>query len=73
MRITSASEVFQAKMEELLAGQGCIMIMDDILIFERTPEEHDERLTKVLKKIEALGLKLNKEKCTVEYSRTLLS
>ena len=64
MGITSAPEVFQAKMEQLLARQeGCIVIMDDILIFGRTPEEHDERLTKVLKKIEASGLKLNKEKC----------
>ena len=64
MGITMAPEVFQVKMEELLSNQeGCIVIMDDILIYGKTAEEHEERLKKVLKKIAASGLKLNREKC----------
>ena len=31
--------------------------------YERTPEEHDDQLKNVLRKIEASGLKLNKERC----------
>ena len=39
------------------------MIMDDILIYGRPPNEHDDRLMKLFKQIDASGLKLNKEKC----------
>ena len=45
--------------------------MDDILIYGKTAEEHEERQKKVLKKTAASGLKLNSEKCV--FKKTELS
>lgn len=43
--ITSAPEIFQRKMSELLHGhEGTVVYMDDILIFGETQESHDQRL-----------------------------
>ncbi|XP_021372001.1 uncharacterized protein LOC110462385 [Mizuhopecten yessoensis] len=62
--ITSAPEIFQRKMLELLTGlEGVEAIIDDTLIYGKTQEKHDKRLTKVLDRIRASGLKLNKDKC----------
>lgn len=62
--ITSAPEIFQRKMTQLLEGlQGTHVIMDDILIHGKSEEEHDARLEAALKVIAESGLKLNKEKC----------
>lgn len=68
--ISSASEIYQRKMSELLAGLvGVEAIIDDILIFGSTVEEHDARLNKVMQKIQSAGLKLNKSKCEFRKSR----
>ena len=62
--ITSAPEIFQRKMNELLRDHaGVEVIMDDILVHGQTEEEHDIRLKKVMNTINASGLRLNKEKC----------
>jgi len=64
-----APKLAGSKMEELLQDEdGCIVIMDDILIYGRDQEEHDRRLNSVLKKINASGLKLNKGKCKFRKS-----
>ncbi|XP_062607979.1 uncharacterized protein LOC134269786 [Saccostrea cucullata] len=61
--ITSASEIFQREMSTLLHGlEGTEVIMDDILIYGKTREEHDTRLKKTLDRIIESGLKLNKKK-----------
>ena len=39
-------------------------MIDDILVFGRTQEEHDRRLEAVLKRIQEAGGTLNREKCT---------
>ena len=70
MGIKVAPEIFQRKIEELLKDlPGVICYMDDILVFGRTGEEHDENLKKVLKIIQARGMKLNKEKCVFGQSQ----
>lgn len=67
--ITSAPEHFQRRMSELLTDlEGVICMMDDILVYGRTSEEHDKRLTKVLHKLESASLTLNREKC--QFSKT---
>ena len=49
---------------QLLEGlEGVEVIIDDILIFGTTTEEHDRRHSKVMQKIQSAGLKLNKGKC----------
>lgn len=62
--ITSAPEIFQRKMSEMLHGHdGTVVYMDDILVFGETQEKHDQNLKRVMETIRASGLRLNKEKC----------
>ena len=70
MGINVGPEEFQRKMSETLSGlPGCEIIMDDILIHGLTQEEHDERLSQVLRRIENSGLKLNQDKCHFNESK----
>ena len=67
--ITSAPEHFQKRMSGLLTNlEGIICMMDDILVHGRTSEEHDERLNKVLHRLQSAGLTLNRQKC--QFSKT---
>jgi len=51
--ITSAPEHFQHRMSEILSGlDGVVCMMDDILVHGKTQEEHDERLRKVLQRLQ---------------------
>ncbi len=69
--ISSAPECFQRRMSNILEGEeGVLCHMDDILIFGRTKEEHDVRLHRVMKKVLAAGITLNKDKC--EFNRETL-
>lgn len=62
--ISSAPEHFQKRMTEVLSGlDGVLCLMDDVLVFGKDKEEHDERLTQALKKITAAGVTLNPKKC----------
>ena len=67
--ISSAPEHFQSNLLDGLAGVLCLM--DDILIFGRDQKEHDARLTAPLKRIQAAGVTLNKDKC--EFNKTSLT
>ena len=61
--ITSAPEIFQFKMNELLEGlEGVVVFMDDILVYGSNMKEHDEPLSKVLHDLKENGLKLNDSK-----------
>ena len=51
-------------MTDLLQGiPGTKVIMDDILIYGKSIEEHDSHLDGVLDTVQRSGLKLNKAKC----------
>lgn len=64
--IKSASEVFQKIMSQMLEDiTGAEVIIDDILVWGSTIEEHDQRLRKVLQRAKEYNLKLSKEKCEV--------
>ena len=64
--ISSASEVYQQAISELLSGlPGVICYQDDVLVFGSNREEHDVRLQRVLEKFRSSGLKLNKSKCKI--------
>ena len=70
--ISSAPEHFQKRMSNLLDGlAGVLCLMDDILIFGKDQKEHDARLTAALKRIQAAGVTLNKDKC--EFNKTSLT
>lgn len=70
--ISSAPEIFQRLMTNLLRGHdGVVVVMDDILVYGSNKEEHDRRLNAVLETIRQSGLKLNKAKCC--FGRTEIS
>ena len=65
--IASAPEHFQRRMSQMLEGcDGVLCHADDVLVYGRDRQEHDQRLHRVLKKIRQEGLTLN-EKC--EFAR----
>ena len=56
---------FQKIVQDILANENyktCLAYLDDIIIFGRTLEEHNERLLHVLSKLREAGVKLSKEK-----------
>ncbi|XP_033118512.1 uncharacterized protein K02A2.6-like [Anneissia japonica] len=62
--VNAASEIFSAEVGKLLYGlKGCKYISDDIVIFERNEQEHDENLKASLERLQQHGVTLNKEKC----------
>ena len=62
--ITSAPEVFQRAMSNILEGlDGVICHMDDVLVHAATQTEHDIRVRAVLQRLQEAGITLNQEKC----------
>lgn len=66
--ISSAPEHFQKRMSAVLEGaEGVVCLMDDVLVYGRSTQEHDSRLRIVLSKLQAANVTLN-DKC--EFSKT---
>ena len=64
--LTNAPATFQRMMESCLGElhlNWCIIYLDDIIVFSRTPEEHIHRLKVVFEKLRAAGLKIKPSKC----------
>ena len=62
--ISSASEIFQRVMEELLGDiPGVECFQDDVLLHSKNTEEHEKLKTQVTKRIKKCGLTLNEKKC----------
>ena len=70
--ISSAPEVFQKQMSNILEGlPGVLCHLDDILVNDKNIEEHDSRLKLVLEKIRSAGLTLNPSKC--EFTKSFIT
>ena len=64
--VSCAPELFQHRMSRILEGlEGVVVLMDDVLVFGSTREEHDTRLTAVVKRLEKVGATLNRAKCEI--------
>ena len=62
--ITSAPEYFQRKMSGILSDlDGVVCLIDDIIVYGKTEQEHDQHLKATLRRISEAGLTLSKEKC----------
>ena len=64
--LTNAPATFQRLTESCLGElhlNWCIIYLDDIIVFSRTPEEHVHRPKVVFNKLRAAGLKLKPSKC----------
>ncbi|CAI5660481.1 unnamed protein product [Oreochromis niloticus] len=64
--ITGAPATFQRLMEKAVGDMHLLQVLvylDDIIVFGRTLEEHEQRLLKVLDRLEEFGLKVSLDKC----------
>ena len=71
--LTNAPATFQRLMESCLGElhlEWCIIYLDDIIIFSKTPDDHIIRLEGVFEKLAKAGLKLKPSKC--EFFRSSL-
>ena len=63
--LSSAPEVFQHTIQQVLEGiQGTKSIADDIIVYGRNQESHDQALLKVFQRLREKGLTLNARKCS---------
>ena len=61
--ISSAPEIFQKYMENILEGQPNVEVfMDDIMVHSENDEVHEKHLATAMESLSAAGVKLNKEK-----------
>ncbi len=64
--ICNAPATFQRLMEKCIGDMAftdVLVYLDDLLVFSKTLEEHEEKLDRLLSRLEEYGLKLNPEKC----------
>ena len=64
--LTNGPASFQRLMESCLRDlhlNWCIIYLDDVIVFSKTPKEHIERLRGVFHKLFLAGLKLKPKKC----------
>ena len=64
--LTSAPATFQSLTESCIGDvhlKLCIIYLDDIIVFSKTPDEHIQRLRGVFEKLSAGGLQLKLNKC----------
>ena len=71
MGLTNAPSTFQAFIQDTLRDYldvFCVVYLDDILIFSRSQDEHDQHVMKVLDRLKAARLYANADKC--EFDKT---
>ena len=63
--LTNAPATFQAVMNQMFGHlhNFCVVYLDDILIFSKTPEEHEQHLETILQILEREGLYAKLKKC----------
>ena len=62
--ITSAPKIYQHVIQQALHRcEGVRNISDDIILHAKNDQQHDERLEKLLERLQQRGLTLNPEKC----------
>lgn len=67
--ISSAPEIFQRTMEEILKDEpNVICFYDDILVYSKNERDHEIHLQRVFDKLKSVNLKLNHSKCQLRKS-----
>ena len=67
--IKTETEVVQCFIEHLFTNQPYEIVVDDILVYGRSQDEHDKNLKKVLDRARQLNLKLNPQKCKFNVNK----
>lgn len=66
--VTGAPATFQRLMEKAVGDMNLLQVLvylDDLIVFGAALEEHEERLLKVLDRLEEVGLKVSLDKCQI--------
>jgi hypothetical protein len=72
--ICSSPEVFHKTVSQMCAGiDGVQVFIDDIIIWGRNKDQHDQRVKIVLDRIRKSGLKLNRNKMAILSTKHQLS
>ena len=67
--ISALSDLFQMNVKEIFEGlPGIAAIVDDILIYGRTRDEHDRNLRIVLDRAREKGIRFNPDKMKINWS-----
>ena len=67
--LSSSQDVFQRIMADMFRDiDGVEVVVDDLLIWGETDEQHNKRLKQVLKRVRQRNLKLNKSKCQLKLN-----
>ena len=67
--VSSASEIFQREMSDMLQDlPGVAVYQDDIIVYGRSMQEHDDNLRAVFEEVKKSGMKLNKSKCKIRQN-----
>ena len=64
--LTGAPATFQRMMNKVLSGligKGCLVYLDDIVVYGKNIEEHNQSLRQVLYRLELANLKVKTKKC----------
>ena len=64
--LNCSQDIFQQKLDQAFEGlPGVTGIVDDLVIWGRTKDEHDQNLRQVLNRARQKGIKFNPEKCVI--------
>ena len=68
--ISSAPEKYQQVVQQVLQDcKGTANISDDVIVYGPNQMEHDQRLEKVLARLQEKGLTLNEDKCVFDMPK----
>ena len=63
---TSATEIFNEELRKRLSDLiGVLNIHDDIMVYGKTKEEHDNNLRRLLDRLREIGITANGKKCVI--------
>ncbi len=72
--ISSASKVFQRSLTQMIEGLDSVVnILDDLLVWGGSINQHDQRLRKLLERAREYNQKLNKSKCKIRTTEVMYS
>jgi cytoskeleton-associated protein 5 len=62
--LRNAAQTFQRFMDDILRGLNfCFAYLDDILVFSRSREEHEQHLRRLFEQLKRYGILINATKC----------
>ncbi|KRZ47111.1 Retrovirus-related Pol polyprotein from transposon 17.6 [Trichinella nativa] len=70
--LCNAPATFQRPMETVLrglVGSDCLVYLDDVIVFDKTAEEHTARLREVFRRHREVDLEVKPEKCRLMKRR----